>query len=86
MPKTKNNPYIGVRTKWSMYNDTTWMKSNRFGARALMITGILMIMTSLLFPPVTGIILAMVLPLVATAVIFIYSRKVYLEEVSQRRH
>ena len=46
MPKTKKNPVVGVRVKWSMYNDTTWMRSNRFGAVALMITGVLIVMTS----------------------------------------
>ena len=46
IPKVKNNMVIGIRTKWSMYNDVTWMKSNRFGGVTLMITGVLVIMTS----------------------------------------
>jgi len=32
MTKAKRNTVVGFRTAWSMYNDNTWRKSNRFGA------------------------------------------------------
>ena len=33
--------------KWSMYNDNTWRKSNRFGGIVLMLTGAAIILTAL---------------------------------------
>lgn len=32
MPKTKKNNVVVARTAWSMYNNNTWRKSNRFGS------------------------------------------------------
>ena len=46
MTKTRINGVVGVRICWSMYNDNTWRKSNRFGAFAIMIAGILTIVMS----------------------------------------
>lgn len=37
MTKAKRNTVVGLRTAWSMYNDNTWRKSNRFGAISIVI-------------------------------------------------
>ena len=47
MTKTRINSMVGVRVSWSMYNDNTWRKSDRFGAITIMISGILTIITAL---------------------------------------
>ena len=39
IPKCKRNSVVGVRTTWSMDNDTTWELSNRLGGRLIMICG-----------------------------------------------
>ncbi len=36
MTKTRINSTVGVRIGWSMYNDNTWRKSNRFGAYVIL--------------------------------------------------
>ena len=83
MPKTKKNHTVGIRVSWSMYNDTTWMKSNRFGGIAIMIAGISIIITTIFVRPVIAVVLCLVYILVATAVTLIYSHKVYKTEISK---
>ena len=59
LPKTKLNGTIGLRCTYSMYNDVTWSKSNRFGGFALVIVGVLTVITSLIFNGVISMILMM---------------------------
>lgn len=44
MPKLGMNSVIGLRTQWSMKNETTWEKSQRFGGISSIITGILLVL------------------------------------------
>ena len=44
MPKIRMNSVMGLRTKWSMKNEITWKKSQRFGGISLMVVGILIIL------------------------------------------
>ena len=81
IPKVKNNMVIGIRTKWSMYNDVTWMKSNRFGGVTLMITGVLVIMTSVFVKEPIAIICMLIYTLVDTLITVFFSYKVYKGEV-----
>ena len=43
MPKLRYNSIAGLRTKWSMKNELTWKKSQRFGGISFMIGGSLVI-------------------------------------------
>ncbi len=81
MTKAKMNKYVGIRTSYSMYNDRTWRKSNRFGAYALMISGLLIIVTAVFIKQsIVGVFLMLAYILVAVIAIMIYSKKVYDEE------
>lgn len=81
MTKTRRNGVVGVRISWSMYNDTTWRKSNRFGAFAMMLAGVLSIASALLLKSSLGVLLAplgmLLLAVIATAV---YAHRVYEQE------
>ncbi|MBQ9488369.1 MAG: SdpI family protein [Lachnospiraceae bacterium] len=81
LPKSRINGSFGVRIPWSTYNETTWRKTNRFGGLALVITGIVTILGTLLL---TGsytapLVLATCL-MIATVFILIYAHKVCEEE------
>ncbi len=81
MTKTRINGAVGVRTTWSMYNENTWRKSNRFGAIALIITGVLILIGSACIDSSVGaIVLPLVLIGIAAVVIIAYSYHVYNEE------
>lgn len=81
MPKTRNNHTLGVRTKWSMYNDTTWKKTNHFGAVCLMIAGLLTVITSVLLSEFFSVILMMFYLIMTAILVSIYSWNIYKKEI-----
>lgn len=86
MTKTKKNHIVGVRVSWSMYNDTTWRKSNRFGAIAMMIAGLSEIITTVFVRSAITVVLLLVYILAATAITLIYSRKIYKAEKEKDKY
>lgn len=84
MPKTKRNGTIGVRISWSMYNDVTWAKSNHFGGIALIITGLLTILTSIFINGNLSTILMLIYLAIAVIAILIYSYDIYTDECKSR--
>ena len=80
IPKTKLNGTIGLRCTYSMYNDVTWSKSNRFGGFALVIVGIITVITSLIFNGVISMILMMVYLIASVTVMIMYAKKIYDRE------
>ncbi len=81
MPKTRMNHVIGVRISWSMYNDTTWRKTNRFGGFVLMLTGIFMIIVAAVVSGSYAVtILSMALLMLACVATVIYAHQVYISE------
>lgn len=78
MPKVKRNGVFGLRTKWSMANDTCWNLSQRFGGLSFVITGCLIVLGSILISnPTYQSILMIVLILLDTVFCVIYSYQVY---------
>ncbi|MBR5968691.1 MAG: DUF1648 domain-containing protein [Lachnospiraceae bacterium] len=86
MTKTRNNGAVGIRTVWSRYNDNTWRKSNRFGGIALMIAGLLTIVSAALVKTsgAANGLMMLWLGIVCVAAI-IYSRKVYNDEIAAEK-
>ena len=58
MPKMRRNAMFGLRTKWSMTNDSVWQKSQRFGGIASVLCGLAMIVISAFVPGVWNFVLA----------------------------
>ena len=77
LPKSRMNSVIGVRTTWSMYNEETWSKSNRFGGIVLMVTGIAMVITSLILKESALIIVNIGLTVLSSIVILVYTYKIF---------
>ena len=84
MPKARRNSMFGVRTKWSMANDSVWQKSQRFGGIVLVIAGFAMIILSMF---ITGSWNLLILPFVLAAALIVTvsaSRRYYLEDKERR--
>lgn len=77
LPKSRMNSVVGVRTTWSMYNEETWSKSNRFGGIVLMVTGVAMVIASLILKESTLILANIGLMLLSSIVILVYTYKVF---------
>jgi uncharacterized membrane protein len=80
--KLKRNWFVGIRTPWTMSSETVWNKTHRFGGKAFILAGLLMILTG--FAP-----LAWRLPLFVAAIIILlvgtigYSYLAYRQEKKQ---
>ena len=79
MPKSRKNSLVGIRTEWSMYNDETWSRSNRFGGIVLMVTGIAMIVVALALKGATLIVVNIALLLISSFIIMWQTYRVYKE-------
>ena len=87
MTKTRRNNTVGLRITWSVYNDNTWRKSNRFGAFSFIIAGALTIITALLMKSAGGTTMAMLGYLIlATIATLVYAYRVYVQEKNSERN
>ncbi len=83
MPKTKKNGLIGLRTTWSLYNDNTWMKSNRFGGFTMMIMGAAVIVSSVFVPPEAAVPCLLGVVTASAILLTVYSYIVYKDELKK---
>ena len=74
MPKVPKNYFLGIRTPWTLASEIVWKKTHKIGGYLYVISGVMVVIWSLFFPQMYGVVLAVIL--VSSAIIFIYS---YLE-------
>jgi len=78
MRKAKRNYFIGIRTPWTLANDTVWEMTHKLGGKLYITAGILT-MLSLLFPE-KAIVILMVSILGASFISILYSYLVFRQE------
>ena len=83
MPKTTRNALFGIRTTWSQYSDTTWRKSQRFGAFSGVLCGGLIILSAVFFSGSVCLVIDTVLVLVWAVAAGAASWKYYREETAK---
>jgi uncharacterized membrane protein len=71
MERSSPNWFIGVRTPWTLSNETVWQKTNRLGGRLFRICAILCVISA--FLPAYGIIIAIASLIISGAYATIYS-------------
>lgn len=59
MPKAPRNSLFGLRTKWSMADDETWRKCQRFGGFSAVALGFFLLVTGVFMEPVPHLILTL---------------------------
>ena len=84
MPKAKLNSTVGFRCGWTMFNDVTWQKSNRFAGYSLMLAGLASIVCAILLPKGWSVPSLLILLTAAMIVCLVYAAKVYREEKAKR--
>ena len=77
IPKCKRKSVVGVRTSWSMDNDTTWELSNRLGGRLIMICGVLTIIETIIVKGFASTVIMLVLIIAMSALMIYYSYVFY---------
>ena len=73
MPKARKNALFGLRTPWSMKNETTWSKSNRFAGVVMFVSGILLIAVSFILKDMAAVWCFMGIVLAAVVISVVYS-------------
>ena len=76
MPKLRNNGVMGLRTPWSMKNDTTWKKSQIFGGISFMISGALIVAFGIFLEGLLAMEIALGIIIICTVVCTIYTYKI----------
>ena len=76
MPNLKKNSVLGFRTKRSMKNDEIWRKCQRFAGITTMLSGVMILIFSLIFHHLTLYILAISMMVLSLIADLIYSHKV----------
>ena len=79
LPKTRRNSIVGVRISWSLYNDETWRRCNRFSGFALILAGLAMILLSIFVK--NGMLFSMGCLALAVLATVVYARHVYVSEI-----
>ncbi|GAB3569360.1 SdpI family protein [Spirosoma luteolum] len=76
----KPNPYVGVRTPWTLRSERVWMRSNRLGGRLMVAGGLLSSVLALLVPApyMIGAVVTMVL--ITALIPVVYSYVYYRQE------
>ena len=80
MPKTRRNRNIGFRFSWTLYNDTTWNKSNRFSSYVMMIAGSTSIIAAIFVKGFISTLIMIGSLLISILIIMIYAYIVYRNE------
>jgi uncharacterized membrane protein len=77
LPKCKPNRLIGIRTKRTLANESTWYKTHRFGGKVYLLGGVLMtILCIFVFNGVTALLLSLSGFIIISILIVIYSYNV----------
>ena len=77
------NTLVGFRMSYSLYNDITWLKSNRFASKVMVIDGILIFISTFIFEAKYLIILSIINILISILIIMLKAKKIYEEEIKK---
>ena len=84
MPKLKLNSTSGLRTKYSMLNEETWRLSQRFGGKAMMVSGIVIIILAFALPGIYSFFAAMGVLIIMCIVDSRYAKWAYYKTMEKQ--
>lgn len=76
MPQFRQNFFVGIKTPWTLSNETVWKKAHRYGGYVFIICGFLFILTAFLNNSVVNILIIITIIILISST-FIYSYLVY---------
>ena len=72
LPRVRRNPFIGIRTAWTLSSDENWARTHRFGARTFTLGGVAALLAALAGLPalaITAILVSALAPVVWSLVV-----------------
>lgn len=73
LPKLKPNWFIGIRTPWTLSNETVWQKTHEVGGKLFMLEGLLVLLSLLLLKGVWLFSFFIISILLMVLFVFVYS-------------
>lgn len=73
VPVAKRNAFFGLRTVWSMENDQTWLASNRFCGKLMVVAGFAIIIETLFIESIASVLVMAGIIISASIICVIYS-------------
>ncbi|MFK4316122.1 MULTISPECIES: SdpI family protein [unclassified Bacillus (in: firmicutes)] len=82
MQRVEQNYIYGIRTPWTLKNKEVWRLTNRFSAKIFFITGLIIILFSILIPKF--VILIMIGLVAIAALISVFSSYIYFRKIENK--
>ena len=82
-PKIEKNKTLGVKTKWSLYNEVTWQKTHRLTGFVFVIIGVIIIVSGILFHELVNYIVLSLMLVLLTIIVVIGSYIYYKQEITK---
>lgn len=82
MQRIEQNYIYGIRTPWTLNNKEVWRLTNRFSAKIFFITGLMIILLSILIPKF--VILIMIGLVAIAALISVFSSYIYFRKIKNK--
>lgn len=81
LPKCKRNYTVGIKLPWTLHNDNVWIKTHRLGGFLFVITGVLVLFTSIFLNKISFFIMISMLLIILISTT-IYSFVIYKKQKS----
>jgi uncharacterized membrane protein len=81
LPQAQPNWFVGIRTPWTLSSDVVWQKTHRFGGKVFIVSGVLILLVSLLSPAFATPVM-MTLILATIGIVLVYSYREWKHEES----
>ena len=80
MPTIKPNYFVGIRTPWTLENETNWRKTHRLGGKVFMISGLLITLSALLLDGEKALVAMLAVTMLMSFILIGYSYLTYRKD------
>lgn len=75
MPRVRRNPWVGVRTPWTLSSDENWARTHRFAGYAFVISGLVAVGSALVRVPMAAPVAILVSAVASAFYSFVVARR-----------
>ncbi|MGK0413309.1 MAG: putative membrane protein [Polaribacter sp.] len=77
----KANYFIGIRTPWTLENETVWKKTHKLGGKLWFVGGIIVVLTSLILDKEPNVTVFLIITGIITIIPIVYSYILFKNEI-----
>lgn len=80
----KANYFIGIRTPWTLENETVWKKTHKLGGKLWFVGGIIVVLTSLILDKELNVTVFLIITGIITIIPIVYSYIIFKNDIEHR--